>query len=133
MAATFTAAISRPGNATSASAARTPSNQAAAASWASSPALEENNSWGTRARATTWPAASTATALTDVVPISIPIVTALGALSAMPNGLADRPTPVLGLFAVALRPERARERSRLLTRVSGSAHIVPPSQTTDPK
>ena len=74
MAATHTACGS-PARRTSAQAASGPACQALAASCSSSPGAGTRNSWGRRVRARIRPSASTATALTDVVPTSIPIVT----------------------------------------------------------
>ena len=59
---------------TSASARRGPRRQARAASCSSRSTAGVPTAWGTRARATTAPPASTATALTDVVPMSTPTV-----------------------------------------------------------
>ena len=79
MEATATPAGLRPASAscacTSAYALRGPARQARLASWRKMSGSGATTLCGTLLRATTWPSSSTATALTDVVPTSTPMVT----------------------------------------------------------
>ena len=85
MAETFTAATSSP-SATSPSAWITPARQAWSMSCSKAPATGLDTPWGTRARASTVPSSSAATAFTEVVPMSMPTVTSAAPRSVLSTG-----------------------------------------------